>query len=103
MKAFFRSTCGVLFFIWVLLHLNLRGGDLPAQAQRALGGGEKAIAILRESGQSGLDDVLPSKPELLAALRSNRLALDDAEAIKYRKVIDAVARQRDAFASGLYW
>lgn len=71
-----------------------------------------AIAALREAGPPGLATLLEvhaesvrrlrevpleASDEALAALRS------DASLARVRAALDAVAAQRDAFASGLYW
>ncbi|HWE95567.1 MAG TPA: hypothetical protein VG269_16500 [Tepidisphaeraceae bacterium] len=62
-----------------------------------------AVAALRNSGQAGLDAVLAANARSVEAMRTGATPLDDANVMELRTRIDAVARQRDAFASGLYW
>jgi hypothetical protein len=62
-----------------------------------------AIAQLRAAGQPGLDALLSKHATEIGALRGGTVRLDDPSVARLRAAIDAVARQRDAFASGLFW
>jgi hypothetical protein len=77
--------------------------DLPRLAVAALAGKTGAIAELRHAGQPGLDALLAADPGFINDLRTGAVPLDDPRALTARAAIDAVAKQRDAFASGLYW
>jgi hypothetical protein len=77
--------------------------DLPHLAVAALAGKADAIAELRNAGQPGLDALLAADPGFINDLRTGAVPLDDPRALTARAAIDAVAKQRDAFASGLYW
>ena len=77
--------------------------DLSALCTAAMHGDEKAIGSLRDVGQRGLDALLTHEAKLVSALRERSIAMDSDEAQSLRKAADAVARQRDAHASGLFW
>lgn len=62
-----------------------------------------AITRLRHAGQRGLDALMTKHKDLIATMRSGETPLNDPAAAKLRRALDAVARQRDAHASGLYW
>jgi len=62
-----------------------------------------AIARLRAAGPRGLDALLTAHAKEIAAMRAGTLHLDDPSIARLRAAIDAVAKQRDAFASGLFW
>lgn len=62
-----------------------------------------AIRQLRASGQPGLDALLATHASTIAMMRSGTVRLEDPAAARIRAACDAVAKQRDAFASGLFW
>lgn len=76
---------------------------MAALANAAIQGDATAIASLRDAGPQGLEAVLESGASQIAALRLNRTRLESPEHDKLRAAVDGVARQRDAWASGLYW
>jgi hypothetical protein len=61
------------------------------------------LTEVRDKGPAGLKQLLGTNAGLIADMRADRLALDDPRAATMRTMIDSVAKQRDAFASGLYW
>ena len=69
--------------------------DDPAEA--------RAIADARAAGQRGLDALMAANKELIDRMRSGATPLSDPAAAKLRTTLDAVAKQRDAHASGLFW
>ncbi len=76
---------------------------LPDWVEPALKGDKAAIAQLREAGPPGLEVLMEHAKTMIDSLRGNRTPLDAPEAAGLRQVLDAVARQRDAYACGLYW
>lgn len=64
---------------------------------------EPAIAALRAIGRDGHRALLEEHDAAITALRETGIALDRAAAERLRRALDAVAAQRDAHASGLYW
>src|SRR4051794_16461276 len=78
-------------------------GDLSQIAAAAARNHPDAIATLRNEGQAGLDALLAVDPALIKGMRDGSIPLDDTTAMALRTAIDAVAKQRDAHASGLYW
>jgi|GEM_PF-355982 len=62
-----------------------------------------ALAKLRQAGPAGLDALMNRNRELLERMRSGATPLSDPTAAKLREALDTVARQRDAYASGLFW
>jgi hypothetical protein len=74
-------------------------GDDPAAARAA-------IAALRAQGPAGLRQLTRAYAEELAAVRMRCAAetpQEQARARRFAAAIDAVAAQKDAAASGLYW
>lgn len=65
----------------------------PNQVQRALAGDAAALAALRSEGPAGLERVL----------RAHKAAPSSADGDMWRATIDAVAGQRHASFSELYW
>ena len=61
------------------------------------------ILTLRNQGPTGLEALLESNAALIAGMRGGLRPLDDPQVTALRTQIDQVARQRDAYASGLYW
>jgi hypothetical protein len=67
---------------------------------------KSAIDQLRDKGQAGLDALLEANQSEVAVHRhgtNTKTADDDKKWQRIRAVIDAVAAQRDAYASGLFW
>ena len=97
----------LLFFLMVLAGSLLRvaapAQDLPALAGAALSGSVEAVQELRRTGPAGLQALLEKAAPQVAELRQNKVRLDAEESVKLRAAVDAVAGQRDAWASGLYW
>lgn len=62
-----------------------------------------ACAALRADGPRGLDALLGAHRETIISMREGRLPLANEQAHRIRTALDSVAKQRDAFASGLYW
>jgi hypothetical protein len=62
-----------------------------------------AIAQLRAAGQRGLDALMTKHAKTIIAMRTGIVRLDDPSVAQLRTALDAVAKQRDAFASGLFW
>ncbi len=65
--------------------------------------GVRVIAEARAAGQRGLDALMAANQDLIERMRSGATPLSDPSAAKLRTTLDAVAKQRDAHASGLYW
>src|SRR5579862_3934781 len=61
-----------------------------------------AIAALRGAGPAGLQVLLDTHPAIIQRKRA-RPSLDDVEWQRVSAALDAVARQKDSWASGLYW
>jgi hypothetical protein len=64
-----------------------RGPGLPGLAREASRGDAVAMAALRAEGYAGLDALLALK----------------LDTVEYKRAVDAVAMQKDAWASRLYW
>ncbi len=62
-----------------------------------------AIALLRGRGPEGLAVIMKEFGAQIARAREGKLTRRDEPWAKVADAIDAVARQRDAWASGLYW
>ena len=77
--------------------------ELPALAAAALVGDTNAIGKLRAAGPPGLEALFAAGNDGITALRQNQSRLEAPENAPLRTALDGVARQRDAFASGLYW
>lgn len=80
-----------------------QAAELPALAAAALDGDGAAIQNLRAAGPPGLEALFDAGKDRITALRQNQCRLEAPENDKLRAALDGVARQRDAFASGLYW
>jgi hypothetical protein len=101
-----KAILSITFAVFVLsgtLYADLET-NIPL-AERAVNGSEgesaEAIRKLRASGPEGLATMFKVYSAEIAAFRKN-----GAETEKWRKIavaIDAVAMQKDAYASGLYW
>jgi hypothetical protein len=67
----------------------------------------KAIAVLRALGPAGLDAMLKVHVDSIKshaiALRVTGIQKSDNEWLRLSNALDAVARQRDSYASKLYW
>jgi len=61
-----------------------------------------AIVALREAGPAGLQALVETQSVAIQRKRANP-SLDDIEWRRVSMAFDAVARQQDAWASGLYW
>jgi hypothetical protein len=61
-----------------------------------------AMAALREAGPAGLQALLETHAAMIERRHANP-SLDDDQWQRVSAALDAVARQRDAWASGLYW
>lgn len=102
-----------LLFIMVALAVPFRGVS-AADATRSLGElaraavtddparSSAAVAALREAGPAGLQALLEVHADTIQRKHANP-SLADAEWRRVSAALDAVARQRDAWASGLYW
>lgn len=101
MQALFKFGFTALLTFSPLL--RSQAAPLNLAAEQALQGDAAASVTLRANGQRGLDALLYAAHDLVEDMRSGRVALSSAEAAKVRELIDQVAGQRDAFASGLYW
>jgi hypothetical protein len=77
--------------------------DLSILARAALEGDAAAVSRLRDAGPPGLEALFSQHSSLLADMCEGRTPLDDPRAAALRKAVEAVARQRDAHAAGLYW
>jgi hypothetical protein len=66
---------------------------------------EQAIAALREQGQPGLDALFAQHSAAIAQMRATNGKSRSADASMQRLsgIIDAVAQQRDAYVSQLFW
>ena len=108
-SARFFRTMKALQFSLILLALSMAAGglspaaDLGRLALEAVTENPDAIAQLRASGPVGLDALMREHKTAVEELRAGRMALDGPDAAGLRSALDGVARQRDAFASGLYW
>lgn len=78
-------------------------GNQPGIVREALAGNPEAIHDLRRQGPAGLDMLLEAAAPQITGLKQNKIRLDAEECTQLRASLDAVARQRDAWASGLYW
>ncbi len=96
---------GVLIAISSLLHATPQPAPhvLAPLAAAAIAGDSAAIAKLRAAGPPGLEAVFEAGQDGITALRQNQSRLEAPESANLRAALDGVARQRDAFASGLYW
>lgn len=76
--------------------------DVPALAEKALAGDADAVATLRALGQPGLDRLVALRRSLSSV---PPLFVGPATPLQkqWEALVDAVARQRYASASGLYW
>src|SRR5579871_1747315 len=61
-----------------------------------------AITALRNAGPAGLQTLLEAQADTIQRKRSNP-TLDDADWQRVSAALDAVARQRDAWTTSLYW
>jgi len=77
--------------------------ELSTLAAAALAGDSTAIQKLRTAGPPGLEALFEAGKDGITALRQNESRLEAPENAQLRAALDGVARQRDAFASGLYW
>lgn len=77
--------------------------SLSVLAAAAASGQKEAIARLRQAGQPGLDALIHRSSDLIQSMRSGDTPLSNPNAGKVRQLLDAVAQQRDAYASGLFW
>ncbi len=95
----------VLFAASPLLHASPSPAPDPlrALAAAAIAGDSDAIAKLRAAGPPALEAVFDAGRAGISALRQNESRLEAPENAKLRAAVDGVARQRDAFSSGLYW
>ncbi len=75
---------------------------LPFAAAAQTSGDDKIIA-LRQQGPAGLDALFEQNASVIADLRPGRIALDDDKVKGLRTKLDTVAKQRDEYASQLYW
>lgn len=80
-----------------------KADPLAQLAEAALRGNAPAIAKLRAAGPAALEALFTAAAPQITALRANKSRLEDAANAPLRAAIDGVARQRDAYASGLYW
>ncbi|MES2708940.1 MAG: hypothetical protein V4726_20260 [Verrucomicrobiota bacterium] len=92
-----------VFPLTVLAQNQNPGQDFTAKIQAALTGDRNAAQALREAGPPGLAALLAAAADQVSALRLNKIRLEAPENTELRAAIDAVAGQRDAYASGLYW
>ncbi len=86
-----------------LKEAHATANPMAALASAAIRGDATAIAKLRVAGPAGLEAVLKAGAPEIASLQHNRTRLESPEHEKLRAALDGVARQRDAWASGLYW
>jgi hypothetical protein len=85
-------------------------GESPKLVQDAVGedpaAAKAAVAALRAQGPAGLTRLMRARAEERAAVQMKCAAetpQEQARAKRFEAVIDAVAAQKDASASGLYW
>ena len=98
--------------------VRVADADVSVLAKRALSGGDKesaeAIAALRAKGRPGLEALLTLEPDRVKAWRTEagahsdivelrRSSADGVVVAKYCAAVDAVAGQRDAAVSQLFW
>ncbi len=80
-----------------------RAGDRARYASAAAANDADATGGRRDVGQARLDSVLAANVGLVRDMRSGVMPLDDPRAMNLRTAIDSVAKQRDAYASDLFW
>lgn len=76
--------------------------DVPKLAAAALAGDTRAVAKLRALGPSGLDRLVALRRSL-SSVPPIFVGPSTPEQKQWEALVDAVARQRYASASGLYW
>ena len=77
--------------------------DLSGPAAAAVSGDVRAVQDLRAAGPPGLEALLAAASARVLEWRQNKVRLEAPAGVALRAAVDGVARQRDAWASGLYW
>ncbi len=98
-----RVLSVVLCSVALLRAKTPAASELSTLAAAALAGDSTAIQKLRAAGPPGLEALFEAGKDGITALRQNESRLEAPENAQLRAALDGVARQRDAFASGLYW
>lgn len=103
-----RVRVSFAILLVVCLAYFAQANDLKSLAKQATSSdsdAKSAIAALRDAGPEGLSAILEANKDLIAQHRAARdpALLCSNEWKRVANSIDAVAAQRDAWASGLYW
>ncbi len=89
-------------FAFALFALTAAPNDVPSLAKAALDGDANAVAELRALGQPGLDALVALRRSL-ASVPPRFVGPQTPQVLAWEDLVDAVAKQRYASASGLYW